>query len=164
MPESRPVSSLLALPGAVAIAVDGTAVAAGADQATTVAAHYGDPVGEQRMLVAGRAIVDLSDRGVITVSGPDRLTWLHSLTTQHLTGLAPRTSTQSLVLSPKGHVEHDLHLVDDGEQAYGHAVLLRARTAARTRPPEAPALTRVAPRREASRTARGCSRVMSGHN
>ena len=83
-----------------------------------VAAHYGDPVREQRLLVEGLAAVDLGHRGVLTVSGPDRLAWLHSLTTQHLTGLAPRTSTQSLVLSPKGHVEHDLHLVDDGEQTW----------------------------------------------
>jgi hypothetical protein len=52
---------------------------------------------------------------VVTVSGPDRLSWLHSLTTQMLTGLAPRTSAETLVLSPKGHIEHDLHLVDDGE-------------------------------------------------
>jgi folate-binding protein YgfZ len=37
------------------------------------------------------------------------------LTTQHLSGLSPRTSTEALVLSPHGHVEHDLHLVDDGE-------------------------------------------------
>jgi folate-binding protein YgfZ len=83
-----------------------------------VAAHYGDPVREQRLLVEGLAAVDLGHRGVVTVSGPDRLTWLHSLTTQHLTGLAPRTSVQSLVLSPKGHVEHDLHVVDDGEQTW----------------------------------------------
>ena len=30
------------------------------------------------------AVVDLSHRGVLTVTGPDRLSWLHSLTTQHL--------------------------------------------------------------------------------
>jgi len=48
------------------------------------------------------------------VTGPDRLSWLHSLTTQQLTGLAPHTSTETLILSPHGHVEHDLHLVDDG--------------------------------------------------
>jgi len=35
-----------------------------------------------------------------------------------LTGLAPRTSAESLVLSPKGHIEHDLHVVDDGETAW----------------------------------------------
>jgi hypothetical protein len=95
---------LLARPGAVA--------AEGIDAG--VAWHYGDPVAEQRALVKGTARVDLSHRGVVTITGPDRLTWLHSLTTQHLSGLAPYTSAESLVLSPKGHVEHDLHLVDDG--------------------------------------------------
>lgn len=76
--------------------------------------HYGDPVREQRSLEAGRAVIDLSHRGVVRISGPDRLSWLHSLTTQALTDLPARRSTQTLVLSPHGHVEHDLHLVDDG--------------------------------------------------
>jgi hypothetical protein len=79
-----------------------------------VAAHYGDPFGEQRALAAGRSFVDLSHRGVLRVTGPDRLSWLHSLTTQHLTELAPGVPVQTLVLSPHGHIEHDLHLVDDG--------------------------------------------------
>ena len=35
--------------------------------------HYGDPVREQRLLEAGEAAVDLSHRGVVTVTGPDRL-------------------------------------------------------------------------------------------
>src|SRR5690349_11270927 len=72
-----------------------------------VAAHYGDPVREQRLLAEGLAVVDLSHRGVVTVTGPDRLSWLHSITSQQLTGLAPRDSREALVLSPKGHVEHD---------------------------------------------------------
>lgn len=79
-----------------------------------VAAHYGDPHREQRLLVEGLACVDLSHRGVVTVTGPDRLSWLHSLTSQHLVGLPPRTSTETLILSPKGHIEHALHVVDDG--------------------------------------------------
>jgi folate-binding protein YgfZ len=79
-----------------------------------VASHYGDPMREQRLLAEGLAVVDLSHRDVVTVTGPDRLTWLHSMTTQDLTGLGPRQSRETLVLSPKGHVEHALHLVDDG--------------------------------------------------
>lgn len=118
MPESRPVSSLLALPGAVALAADGTAVAAGAEASTTVAAHYGDPVAEQRMLAAGRAIVDLSDRGVITVTGPDRLTWLDSLTSQSLAGLAPGRSAETLLLDPNGRLEHSIRIIDDGVTAW----------------------------------------------
>ena len=83
-----------------------------------VAAHYGDPMREQRLLSEGLAVVDLSHRGVITLTGPDRLSWLHSLTTQQLTDLPPRTSTESLVLTPNGKVEHALHVVDDGERTW----------------------------------------------
>ena len=87
---------------------------------TGVAAHYGDPYAEQRRLSAGEALVDLSHRPVLRIAGPDRLTWLHSLLTQHLTALAPGAWTQALVLSPQGHVEHHLHLVDDGEAVLAH--------------------------------------------
>ena len=83
-----------------------------------VAAHYGDPLREQRLITEGLAVVDLSHRGVVTVTGPDRLSWLHSITSQQLTGLAARQSREALVLTPKGHVEHDLHLVDDGETTW----------------------------------------------
>lgn len=76
--------------------------------------HFGEPHREQRSLAEGTAAVDLSNRGVVTVSGPDRLTWLHDLTTQHLSALRPGASALALILSPHGHVEHELHLVDDG--------------------------------------------------
>lgn len=82
--------------------------------------HYGDPVREQRALEAGRGAVDLSNRGVLTVTGPDRLGWLHSLTTQQLEGLAPGVGVTTLVLSPKGHIEHALYGVDDGETFWAH--------------------------------------------
>ena len=85
-----------------------------------VAAHYGDPYREQLALAEGRASVDLSHRPVIRVSGPDRLSWLHSLTSQHLEHLAPGIATEALVLSPHGHVEHSLALVDDGEAVWVH--------------------------------------------
>ena len=55
---------------------------------------------------------------MVAVTGPDRLSWLHSLTTQHVEALAPGSSALDLVLSPHGHVEHELHLVDDGETTW----------------------------------------------
>ena len=103
-------SPLLALPGAVA--------GEGLDGA--VAAHYGSFNAEQRTLEAGDGFVDLSHRGVLRVSGPDRLTYLHSLTTQYLERLAPGRAVQALLLSPQGHVEHHLVGTDDGEAFLAH--------------------------------------------
>src|SRR5699024_1582161 len=82
--------------------------------------HYGDPMREQRELAAGRGAVDLSHRDVVTISGPDRLEWLHSLTTQHVTELSAGDATTALLLSPKGHIEHVMYGVDDGETFWAH--------------------------------------------
>lgn len=105
---TRPPSPLLSRRGAVA--------ASGPD--TGVASHYGDPTAEQRALARGAAVVDLSHYGVVTVTGPDRLTWLNSLLTQSFLGLAPRHSTEALVLDPQGRIEHEMAAVDDGETVW----------------------------------------------
>ena len=97
-------SPLLSLPSAVA----GDGVDA------PVAGHYGSFNLEQRALEAGDGFVDLSHRDVVRIEGPDRLTWLHSLTTQHLESLAPGVTLPGLVLDPQGHVEHAFIGVDDG--------------------------------------------------
>ena len=85
-----------------------------------VAAHYGDPMREQRVMSERPSLVDRSNRGVIKITGPDRLSWLHSLTSQHLERLSPGSTQQALVLSPQGHVEHHLTLTDDGAATWIH--------------------------------------------
>ena len=85
-----------------------------------VAAHYGDPFREQRRFASGEGVVDLSHRPVVTITGPDRLSWLHSLTSQHVETLPPGVATDALILSPHGHVEHHLSLVDDGATTWMH--------------------------------------------
>lgn len=82
--------------------------------------HFGEVAKEQRELNAGKAWADLSHRSVIAISGEDRLTWLHSLTTQHLEKLAPGEWKEALILDPQGHIEHQLFLVDDGRTTYFH--------------------------------------------
>ncbi|MEV7275363.1 glycine cleavage T C-terminal barrel domain-containing protein [Streptomyces sp. NPDC093111] len=103
-------SPLLSLPGAVP--------AEGRDEG--VAAHYGDLFREQRTLADGTGFVDLSHHGVITVTGDDRLSWLHLLLTQHVSDLPPGQATEALILSANGHIEHALYLVDDGETVWAH--------------------------------------------
>ena len=85
-----------------------------------VAAHYGDPMREQRVMSERPALVDRSNRGVVKITGPDRLSWLHSLTSQHLERLSPGSTQQALVLSPQGHLEHHLTLTDDGTATWIH--------------------------------------------
>jgi folate-binding protein YgfZ len=85
-----------------------------------VASHYGDPFREQRSFLAGSGAVDRSNRDVVRITGEDRVSWLHSLTTQDLTALKPGFSTVTLVLSPQGRVEHVLELVDDGTTTWIH--------------------------------------------
>jgi folate-binding Fe-S cluster repair protein YgfZ len=76
--------------------------------------HYGSPLIEQRELAGGRALVDLSDRDILSVIGPDRLTWLDSLTSQQLSHLTPGESAETLLLDPSGRVEYAAKVVDDG--------------------------------------------------
>ncbi len=83
-----------------------------------VPAHYGEPLAEQRALDEGRAIVELSHRGVIIVEGADRLSWLHSMTSQQLAGLRPGVSTETMLLDPNGRIERAIRIVDDGERSW----------------------------------------------
>ncbi|MFJ9708247.1 YgfZ/GcvT domain-containing protein [Streptomyces sp. NPDC101234] len=103
-------SPLLSLPGAVP--------AEGVDEG--VAAHYGDLFREQRALAGGAGFVDLSHRGVVAVTGEDRLSWLHLLLTQHVSELPVGEATEALILSAHGHIEHALYLVDDGTTVWAH--------------------------------------------
>ncbi|MEI6648955.1 MAG: folate-binding protein [Actinomycetes bacterium] len=82
--------------------------------------HFGEPNQEQRALASGKAWADLSHRGVISVSGIDRLTWLNDLTTQLLVKLEPGVWTTALILDPNGRIEHQFFLVDDGATTWLH--------------------------------------------
>jgi hypothetical protein len=108
MEREMPASPFLSRPGAVAgVGVD-----------ADVAEHYGDPLREQRTVQAGGALVDRSHRGVVRVDGPDRLSWLHSLTSAHLEALPSGEVREALILSPHGHVEHHMVLWDDGDATW----------------------------------------------
>ncbi len=67
--------------------------------------HYGDPLGEQRAAADGAVVVDRSHRAVIALTGGDRNTWLHSISTQHVSDLPDGVVTQNLSLDGQGRVE-----------------------------------------------------------
>ena len=76
-------------------------------------AHFGNPMIEQRKLASGEAVVEL-DRGVIQISGEDRLEWLHSMLSADFKNLKPGQSREALLLNVQGHIEHVFHASDDG--------------------------------------------------
>ena len=80
--------------------------------------HYGDPFAEQRAMQAGDAVVELGNREVFTVSGAERLSWLHTLTAQDLTALEPGGAVDVVALSATGQIAHWFVLIDDGETAW----------------------------------------------
>lgn len=117
------VSPLAGLPGAVTVddlrveeAEEGQEKSVVSSYGAT--AHYGDPSGEQWALEGGRALVDRPDLAVVEVAGPDRLTWLTSISSQILTGIEPGQSQELLILNPQGHVEYAAGALDDGQTLY----------------------------------------------
>jgi tRNA-modifying protein YgfZ len=82
--------------------------------------HFGEPNKEQKELVSGNGWADLSHRAVISITGKDRLTWLHALTTQHLEKLTPGDWQEALILDAQGHIVEQLFLVDDGSTTWIH--------------------------------------------
>ena len=67
--------------------------------------HYGDPLGEQRAAETDAVLVDRSHRAVLTLTGADRQSWLHNISTQHVSELPDGASTQNLSLDGQGRVE-----------------------------------------------------------
>ena len=88
------------------------------DENLDVPDHYSNPFAEGNQLAAGKAFTDLSFLEVVTVSGADRATWLHNLTTRDFTSLPVGESSEMMLLDPNGHVEFAAAVIDDGERTW----------------------------------------------
>ncbi|GAD82851.1 hypothetical protein NCAST_13_01260 [Nocardia asteroides NBRC 15531] len=97
-------SPVLHTPGAVA-------GAPGSPDAA-VAWHYGDPFGEQKAAEQRVAVVDRSHRALATITGAERLSWLHTISSQHIATLADGHSAENLDLDLNGRVLHHFVLTD----------------------------------------------------
>jgi folate-binding protein YgfZ len=67
--------------------------------------HYGDPLGEQRAAIEHAVVVDRAQRAVLMLTGGDRKTWLHNISSQHVSELVEGAVTQNLSLDGQGRVE-----------------------------------------------------------
>ncbi|MUL64313.1 folate-binding protein YgfZ [Mycobacterium sp. CBMA 234] len=67
--------------------------------------HYGDPLGEQRAAATEAVVVDRGHRATIELTGDDRQTWLHTISSQHVSALPEGSVVQNLSLDLQGRVE-----------------------------------------------------------
>lgn len=88
------------------------------EDASPTAWHYGDPLGEQRASTTGAIIVDRTDRAVLELPGPERLTWLNTICSQLVSELADRRSAEALSLDAHGRVEDHFVVTDVDEVAW----------------------------------------------
>ncbi|BBZ30400.1 glycine cleavage system protein T [Mycolicibacterium madagascariense] len=77
--------------------------------------HFGDPFGEQRAAQSGVVLVDRSHRPTIALTGADRRSWLHTISSQHVADLPDGAVVENLSLDAQGRVEdHWLQTQLDG--------------------------------------------------
>jgi folate-binding protein YgfZ len=84
----------------------------------TDALSLGNPFTQQRDLQAGSAVVVFPERGVVELSGSDRLSYLDSLVSQDVASLELGISAEALLLDPQGHIERAMRIVDDGQSTW----------------------------------------------
>ena len=80
--------------------------------------HYGDPLGEQRAAMDDAVVVDRSHRAVLELTGGDRKSWLHTISSQHVSELPEGTVTQNLSLDGQGRVEDHWIQTEIGDATY----------------------------------------------
>jgi len=67
--------------------------------------HFGDPFGEQRAAEGAAVVVDRSHRAVLQLTGAGRRSWLHTISSQHVSDLPDGVVVENLSLDGQGRVE-----------------------------------------------------------
>jgi folate-binding protein YgfZ len=72
--------------------------------------HDGDPLAEHLAVRERAGLSDLSARGLLSVSGPDRAKYLQGILTNDIPALAPGQGCYAALLDVKGHLQADLRV------------------------------------------------------
>ncbi len=83
---------------------------------------------EYRTLRAGAGLVDYSRLARVEITGPDRVTFLHSLLSQEIRGVPAGRGCRAALLTPTAHVEAELLVLAEPD---AHQLLCDAHRAAR---------------------------------
>lgn len=86
--------------------------------AHAIADHYGNRSNEFRCLSRHAGIIAAGHRGVLRISGRDRLKFLHSLLTQDVASMQPGDTGYSFMLNVKGRIIADMMLIAFDDSVY----------------------------------------------
>lgn len=85
-------------------------------------AYFTEPIAENLAVRNNAGIIDLSNRGYLKISGPDRASFLQGIITNDLSGITPGTGLHAAILTVKGRVladfilsAHDDHFILETE-------------------------------------------------
>jgi folate-binding protein YgfZ len=76
-----------------------------------VLAHFGDPAGEYSAVRSAVGMIDLSHRGLLQFTGPDRLSFLQGMLSNDLRSLKPFEGQYATLLTQQGKVIADVRVL-----------------------------------------------------
>lgn len=74
-------------------------------------ARYAEVASEYRALTEGPALIDRADRGLLEITGRDRISWLHKLTTNQVSTLSVGDGNYAFSLNQQGRILFDLNIL-----------------------------------------------------
>ncbi len=78
-------------------------------------ASFGDSAGELQALRSSAGVFDLGGRGLLVLTGGDRVRWLNGMVTNNIRDLALNHGNYSLLLNAQGRIQGDLVAYNRGE-------------------------------------------------
>jgi folate-binding protein YgfZ len=85
----------------------------GGASAHPVVTSYGNPAAEYAAALDGAGLVELSERGVLDVSGPKRLDLLQGLASNDVAGRRPGQGCRAALMTARGHLRFLLRILID---------------------------------------------------